>query len=87
MQIRTIKTLIILTLSFAFNGCQTPHNNPLDPDNPNYKLAILSGQLLTYRVPHIPISNVNLFWKQANISSQTNAQGFFEIDQLQKEDG
>jgi len=81
--------IVILFISFIFIliCCETPRQNPFDPGNPNHKLKTLSGNVLTYRVPHVPISGVNLFWKAEGRIQTSNTDGFFEFDQLQKSEG
>lgn len=79
--------IILFCLFFTFFNCETPRNNPLDPENPNHQLAAISGQVLTYRIPHIPVSSVNLIWKQEGRSNQSDVQGYFDLDRIQSNDG
>ncbi len=79
--------IILFCLLFSFYNCETPRNNPLDPNNSNHKLATISGQVLTYRVPHIAVSEVNLFWKLEGRSQWSDSDGNFEINRIQKVDG
>lgn len=77
---------VLLCLIFI-SSCETPRHNPLDPDSPNYKLKTISGNVLTYRIPHVPISDVNLFWKPEGRIQISDTVGYFEFDQLQTSEG
>lgn len=80
-------SIFILIIILFLLSCETPRHNPLDPGNPHHKLNSISGKILTYRVPHEPISGVNLFWKTEGRNQTSNASGFFEFTQLQQSEG
>ncbi|MDX9923388.1 MAG: hypothetical protein RBS48_01390 [Ignavibacteriaceae bacterium] len=79
--------LLILFLIAILISCDAERINPLDPKNPNYKLVSLDGFVKTLTGPPRPLANVNVLWKNNNILIQTNAQGYFKIENLETKDG
>lgn len=82
-----ILRIILLWFFLVLITCDAPRNNPLDPGNPNYNLATISGRLLTYRVPHIPVAGVNLIWEVEGRNQQSDPEGYFKLDRIQKTNG
>ncbi len=78
------KCLIIILMTF---GCQAPHSNPLDPDNPNTPLRNIEGYVLTYSLPHQPLNDVEVYFPAQNRVLYTDANGYFEISQLRVHSG
>jgi len=80
-----IFTLIIPAFMWSCFG-DAPRNNPLDPENPNSNLSDLNGQVLTNRVPHQPISNIKVTWRD-NRFVYSDENGFFNFFEIKKENG
>ena len=65
--------------------CDAPRQNPLDPENPDNNLAMISGQVET--LSHLPVSKVNVYWQNDNRYLKTNEQGIFQIENVPPQDG
>ncbi len=79
---------IISLLLFGFLvSCDAPKLNPLDPQNPDYHLVAIDGFVKNLAGAHQPISGVNVLWKNQNIVLETDASGYFKIDQLLPQSG
>lgn len=73
---------VVLTLS-----CDAPRNNPLDPENPDNVLSLLSGYVQTITIPHIPISGARVLWQNEGVVRTSRSDGFFQMENIKKEDG
>ncbi|NOX38407.1 MAG: carboxypeptidase-like regulatory domain-containing protein [Calditrichaeota bacterium] len=62
-----------------------PHENPLDPDNPNTSLT-LKGQVLTLYPPYQGIPGVNIWLEPLHRFTQTNPAGEFVFNDLKSGD-
>ncbi len=79
-------TLTILLLCINF-GCNAPHDNPLDPENPNNKLVLLDGYVKTMSLPHTPIVNAKVVFEKQNLITTTNNDGYFKFENIRSDDG
>lgn len=81
--------LILLSLFSAtiFATCNAPHNNPLDPDNPNNNFGTISGVVQTFSLPFAGISGASVYWPSANKLVKTDASGKFVIGDVPMENG
>ncbi len=84
---KIFRSLSILILSAALFYCDAPRLNPLDPQNPDYQFAVLDGYVKTATVASLPIAGVNVFWRPQNILLTTDVNGYFKLDNLQKQNG
>jgi hypothetical protein len=86
----TIKHFILsiyLLLTLSFWSCDAPRNNPFDPQNPDYESALdLTGNVYTYRVPHVAISNVKVTWDNRRID-YSKTDGSFRFNAVVQEPG
>ncbi len=73
-----------LVLAFA---CQAPHDNPLDPENPEYSFARLSGTVRTASYPHTAIPDAVLLWQSAPEYTRSSGEGAFLFDRLEPRSG
>ena len=84
-------THILITLTFLlFNlhiSCDAPRNNPLDPKNPNSAFSSISGHVHTITDSRKPISNVAVYWRNADRLVFTNQNGSFSIQDVIPENG
>lgn len=80
---------IILTVSVLLSqlSCDAPRSNPLDPSGPDYKLASIEGNIRTTALPQQPIAGVKVFWKDKNLTAQTDQNGYYKLDELVMNDG
>lgn len=60
-------------------ACSAPHDNPLDPENPDYSLASLSGIVRTASTPHRPVAGAALWWQPGSSLIHTSAAGTFSL--------
>ena len=87
MLIKFSKYLILLFSLFLINSCNAPRNNPLDPENSNNSISTIDGYIKTVDVPQMPISNTNIFWANGGIITQSDQNGYFRIDNVERTDG
>ncbi len=78
--------VLMLTMTALFS-CDAPRLNPLDPENPNYNLSMVDGYIKTEAAPSVPLNNVKILWKNQNIFVYTDANGYFKLDGLPRNDG
>ena len=84
---KIFRSLSVLLLCVGLFSCDAPRLNPLDPQNPDYQFAALDGFVKTVTGPPQPIAGVSVFWKSQNILLTTDANGYFKLDNLPKQDG
>jgi len=75
--------LVFLVPVLIFSGCDAPRENPLDPDNPDSQFGMIEGYVKTESVPRAALSDVAVFDEDGNILAQTNASGYFKINNIQ----
>lgn len=73
-------------MSFALS-CNAPHTNPLDPENPDNEFCALKGKVQTETIPRQPIGGVDISWHNENIVVQTNSNGEYSLERLNKING
>lgn len=83
-QINFILIIVLICLSF---GCDAPHDNPLDPDNPNNKLVSLSGYVKTQSVPHSILENAKIIFETQHVITNTDNKGYFKFENIHAADG
>lgn len=76
---------LILVLCLGIFSCDAPRINPLDPLNPDNKLGKLDGFVFSY--PNQPLSKVKVIWQNQNAIIETDALGYYKLEDLQMEDG
>ena len=79
--------LIILSGAFWLNSCDAPHDNPLDPSNPDSRLYIIEGNVYTSEAAVRPIAGVKVTWSLDNVTSTTDKNGYFKIQSKELKDG
>jgi len=77
-------SVFLLIILFS---CSAPRNNPLDPENSDNHISTIEGFVKTVKVPQIPIENTKIFWGNAGIITESNEQGFFSIENVERNDG
>ncbi|MEG8946733.1 carboxypeptidase-like regulatory domain-containing protein [Rosettibacter firmus] len=80
------KILLLVIISICgIISCDAPRLNPLDWQNPNNKLGQIDGYILSSS--RNPLSGVKIIWKNQNIFTSTDAQGYFKIENIQMKNG
>lgn len=82
-----IKFICISCLIFGITNCNAPRNNPLDPENPDNKIANIEGFIRTVKVPQIPIGDVKVFCVNEGLVTKTNRDGYFSFNNINRRDG
>jgi hypothetical protein len=82
-----VNKLFIPFLLLLLFSCQAPRNNPLDPLNPDNKLTAINGSVKTLSLPHQPIKDVEVIWKNEKRMTLTDGTGSFIIDNLTAKNG
>jgi hypothetical protein len=77
---RNCFTLIfIFSVILLFASCNAPHDNPLDPENPDNALYSIEGTVVTSGAVSNPINNVQVFWSVDKVYVPTDNNGYFKI--------
>ncbi len=79
---------IIIVVAFSLVGlisCDAPRLNPFDAQNPDNKLGQINGYIISKS--RTPLSGVKIIWKNQNIFTYTDSQGYFRIENLQMKNG
>ena len=83
-----VKLYITLSILMALlAACDAPRENPLDPNNPDNSISSVSGVVMSEYLPNEPLPGTEVFWKDRGIITQTDDQGRFEIEVINREDG
>ena len=82
------RLLIIIPLTlvlFSLFSCDAPRLNPLDPQSSEYNIGEISGRV--YSFPHDALGGVTITWKNQNISTTTDLQGQYKLEDVKMADG
>lgn len=76
--------LILPALLMMINliSCNAPRNNPLDPGNPNYPFASISGKVLTFSLPYTGVPGVSVYWSNTNTIVKTDTNGNYQLNNI-----
>lgn len=69
------------------NGCDAPHLNPLDPENPDRKFYQIEGNVYTFSLPRTALKEALVYWAPDNLATITNSNGYFKIQTSNRKDG
>ncbi len=79
--------IMVSAVSIGVISCSAPNNNPLDPDNPDNKLYVLQGTVLSDgNYPHV-LEDVIVYWNNERISVETDGSGAFLLRCETSKDG
>jgi len=73
---RLTAVLLVITILLS---CEAPHRNPLDPKNPAYGYARVSGVVRTVSLPVEPVAQTVVYWQSGSEQILTDQQGIFEL--------
>ena len=62
--------------------CNAPHDNPLDPDNPDYTYGYITGTVETLSAPVTPLAGVEVSWENDHVLVRTDNKGKYMIDEI-----
>lgn len=79
---KIFRSLLVFTVLFSVVSCDAPKLNPLDPNNPDSKLGQLNGFVKTQAIPQQAISGVKVSWRSDNRTLETDANGFYKLENL-----
>lgn len=79
---KIFRSLLVIAVLFSAVSCDAPKLNPLDPENPDSKLGQLSGFVKTLAIPQQAIAGVKVSWKNDNRILETDATGFYKLENL-----
>ncbi len=87
MNLRLLSFLLIIIVVLVGINCNAPRTNPLDPLNPDYNYGTIEGTVLTVGNPSFAIANVEVIWENANLITETDANGRFRLSNIPIENG
>lgn len=79
--------LFLLGVILAGIKCNAPRNNPIDPLNEDYNFGTIEGTVQTIGNPSFGIDEVNVLWENANLNTETDANGRFRLRNIPIENG
>jgi hypothetical protein len=79
--------LIILSGFLGLISCNAPHENPLDPENPDNRLYSIEGNVYSSEAAVKPIAGIKVNWSVDNVTAVTDKNGYFKIQSKQLKDG
>jgi hypothetical protein len=82
-----IITIIILSLIFLLDSCNAPHDNSLDPENPDNALYTIEGTVSTAGLISSPLKDVQVYWSVDKVYVSTNDNGYFKIGSKALQEG
>lgn len=82
---RKIKCILLIFFVAIFISCDAPRLNPFDSQNPDNKLGTIDGYIVSSSQNRL--SGVTVIWKNQNIFTLTDSQGYFKIENIQMKNG
>ena len=79
--------IILLSVILIFNGCNAPHDNSLDPENPDNALYTIEGTVITAGVISNLLKDVQVYWSIDQVYVVTDDNGYFNIRSKELRDG
>jgi hypothetical protein len=79
---------VLVAFCVSLLSCEAPHKNPLDPKNPDFNFATLSGKIMTKNAgttQNVPLSDVMIDFH--SLRTFTDQKGYFEWNEIFKMDG
>lgn len=70
----------LLAIGLIIMSCNAPHENPLDPENPDNILYYIEGTISSSAADSEPLQNTTVLWAPENISTISSKTGYFKID-------
>jgi len=77
----------LTALFLLFAACDAPHHNPLDPENPDGTIRLLTGSVRTDAGTPAPIGDARATWTNEGVSVTTDAAGRFRLSTTRAADG
>ncbi len=84
---KIIRSLFVCVILVGLASCDAPHLNPLDPGNPDFKFGQIDGYVKTQTTPQQAIQNVVVYWKNDNVSTLTDINGYYKINNVNLTNG
>ena len=81
------RSIIVFIVLLSAVSCDAPKLNPLDPANPDSRLGQFYGYVKTALLPQQPIVGVKVSWKNDNRLIETDAAGYYNLENLPIADG
>jgi hypothetical protein len=78
----SLSVLVVLGLA-----CDAPRDNPLDPQNPEYRYGTIKGSVQTFCLPHRPVPGVQVTWGPDSRMVHADANGQFVISDILPNNG
>lgn len=82
-----LKRFLLLCLSILILSCDAPRNNPLDVNNPDRKLGLIEGRVLTQSLPYKPLPTATISFSGDGHWTTCDEHGKFKLDNLKLQPG
>ena len=79
--------IIIFSIILVLDSCNAPHDNPLDPENPDNAIYTIDGTVETTGVISNPINNVQVYWSVDKVYVMTDNNGYFKMGSKELKEG
>jgi hypothetical protein len=79
------KIASLILISLAFQACEAPRDNPLDPDSDEF--SFIEGSVQSFSIPYTPLRDVTVYWPPSGTMVRTDSQGVFRISNAKISDG
>ena len=83
---KIFRSLIVCVIIVGFTSCEAPHINPLDP-NSDSQIGVIDGYVKAQIAPQPALSNVTVSWKNGNINTVSDANGYFKLSNVNISNG
>src|SRR5690554_2538447 len=87
MRKKLLLYLFVSVFLFVSFSCKAPRNNIFDPLNPDYNFGTIEGYVQTIGFPSTRIPSVSVIWQNANLITETDANGWFRLSNIPIENG
>lgn len=78
--VKLLRFAALMAIGVIINSCNAPHENPVDPENPDNILYYIEGTVSTSTAASNGLKDVTIYWKPENISSKSSQDGYFKIN-------
>lgn len=87
IRVRYILLAVLVIVAAVAAGCDAPRLNPLDPENPDAVVMLISGTVLSDAKTSHPLNQATVLWRNDNIAVLSDSAGAFKLRTSRISDG